>query len=341
MLKRFATLLTLLTALFLFNACDDAPQITKPIIDEILTDPIPVTQSRYTGGLQRIGTVKNFGINIKDPIAIEWNGKSLYMLADHGRDRNEAQYLFKVDPNTGSATFVNRGAINLGGTFHGGRNFTQVGYVSPKDMTWIPHTQEMIAICPVLDAIVSIDIETGLAGRITGKDDFCLRTEDGYRVLGAGNAISFDGLDFYMIGTTQYSVSDGRPFLAQLFQLSDNLRCAIPLTDNPPIQFDVSESNPYALCSDGEHLYMSGGGNQALYIMNRQTGVAYLIAHYHFTPMPEGFSKHPNGNILNMTDPEYPQGIVAQIQVTGLAFDGTDMFAVESFTNGLYKLEKR
>ena len=53
MLKRFATLLTLLTALFLFNACDDAPQITKPIIDEILTEPIPVTQSRYTGELQR------------------------------------------------------------------------------------------------------------------------------------------------------------------------------------------------------------------------------------------------------------------------------------------------
>ena len=154
MLKRFATLLTLLTALFLFNACDDAPQITKPIIDEILTEPKPVTQSRYTGGLQRIGTVKDFGGNINTPVAIEWNGKKLYMIA--GELHN--QYLYTVDRETGTAKVVNRNAKSLGGTF--------ILYeIEFKDMTWDPNTNQMLGVDHRgYGSIFPINLQTGFAG---------------------------------------------------------------------------------------------------------------------------------------------------------------------------------
>ena len=117
MLKRFATLLTLLTALFIFNACDDAPEITETIINEILTDPIPTPQSRYTGKLRRVGTVEKFGGNVESPDALEWNGESLYMLADRGRYTNKGQYLFKVDRVTGEAEIINAGGEGFGWFF--------------------------------------------------------------------------------------------------------------------------------------------------------------------------------------------------------------------------------
>ena len=191
MLKRFATLLTILLTAFtitIFSSCDGPESI---VLDEILREN-STYNSPYTGGLIRIGTVKAFGNHIDRPVAIEWNGQTLYMLADHGKNERRAKYLFRLDKNTGIAEFVNRSAVNLGGSFTSSRGFTQVLYVSPRSLTWMPapkngiegidypigYTGEMLAVCPVLDSVVTINIETGLAGRITFKKDFCLKTPE-------------------------------------------------------------------------------------------------------------------------------------------------------------------
>ena len=69
---------------------------------------------------RRVGNVQNFGSGVDDPVALEWNGTDLYMLADRGVYPNEGQYLFRVDKETGQATMVNPGARDLGGSFGGG-----------------------------------------------------------------------------------------------------------------------------------------------------------------------------------------------------------------------------
>ena len=152
-MKLRPNLLLLLITLFItsFLGCGDTPE--SIVLDQILRE-VSNFHSPYTGGLQPIGTVDNFGLNLEVPVAIEWNGKKLYMLAEHGKFESASQYLFTLDRHTGIAAFVNSGARNLGGSFHG-RSFTQVLHVEPRDMTWV--NSGMIAACPVLDSIVFLD----------------------------------------------------------------------------------------------------------------------------------------------------------------------------------------
>ena len=376
MLKRFATLLTLLTALFLFNACNDAPKITKPIIDEILTEPIPVTQSRYTGTLRRVGSVSDFGLNLDDPVAIEWNGRQLYMLADHGRYPNEAQYLFTLDRNTGVAAFVNPGAMDLGGSFRQGRNFTQVLHVSPSDMAWHSEGQGvMLAVCPVLDSIVSIDLETGFAGRITFAEDFCLRFPEGdsdfdrefgrYPVIGSGSALAWTGQGLYMWGISGRSnqlVERGYRSFGQLYKIAGNLQCATPI-GNPvfygqptegPLYPDEGEAHATSFCFDGKHLYMSGANTQSLYILDQLIGELYFVAKWIYAELPLGHAIHEKETGQDTFLTEMPSDHDGTLycyrnieentcfdfpDITGLAFDDVNMYAVCGFTDALYIVE--
>ena len=322
MLKRFATLLTLLTALFLFNACDDAPQITKTIIDEILTEPIPVTQSRYTGRLLPIGE-RNFGSNIEDPVAIEWNGQQLYMIA--GGLHN--QYLFTVDRQTGIATVVNRNAKSLGGTF-------MIYEIEFKDMTWDPNTNQMFAVdYRGNGAIHPINLQTGFAGRKVSRKAFGLYKPNGYPVIGSPIAIAYTEQNFHMWG---WNVS---PNFGALYEIP-NLNTATPIGERK-IYANGDETTAYSLCYDGEFLYMSGADTQSLYIIDPKTADLYFIAKWQYTQMPRGIRKYDETHYINMTDPEYPTGITGQIWITGITYDGTNMYAVDSFSDALYKLEKR
>ena len=336
-LNRLLTLLFAAALLIAMIGCDDPESV---ILDQILEN-VPSYQSPYTGGLQRIGTVKNFGLNLDSPVAIEWNGQHLYMLAD---SRN-GQYLFTVDRNTGIATFVNRGAMNLGGDFSQGRSFTQVLYVEPTDMTWIPfpdhyvkgvdyfdgYTGNMVASCPILDSIVFINIDTGTAGRLSRLRDFCLTTENGSPQYAGPRGLAFDGEELF----TGALLLDSPKNNAELLRVTGNYRCASPLNENP-LNFGVGEAAPYALCFDQQYLYMSGSDTRALYIIDRHIGTAHFVADWYFVEMPEGFRTHELGDILNIKE-----NMRGNIWITGLAHDGTDMFAIEAFTSGLYKLERQ
>lgn len=54
--------------------------------------------------------------------------------------------------------------------------------------------------------------------------------------------------------------------------------------------------------------------------------------------IPEGFQPHHFGGYQNIET-----GSVADWapMISGLAFDGQDMYAIEDFTDALYRLEKR
>ena len=348
MLKRFATLLMLLTALFLFNACDDA----EMIVDSIIEVPSVMMESSYTGRLHRVGTVEKFGVGVDSVQAIEWNGKSLYMLAVRGLGLNRGQYLFIVDRNTGVAEFVNPGAMNLGGDFRQGRGFTQVLYVQPWDMAWITPSEdsvegidypvgyigEMLAICPVIDSIVTIDIQTGFAGRINWEKGYCVLNAAQDTVLEPriidARAMTHDGMDLFMAGVTDASKDFHNR--VQFFRVSGNFRCATPLSDNPLPLSGGGELYSYALCFDDQNMYMADAYAKGLYMIDRETGEAIFVAEWSFVEMSEGYERHPLGDILNVK--ENARG---SIDITGLAFDGQTMFAVDSFTDALYKLEKR
>ena len=319
----------LLTALIIttFLGCGDTPEAI--VLDQIIQE-VSSFESPYTGGLQPVGTVDNFDLNLDDPTALEWNGKTLYMLADSGKFQNASQYLFTLDRHTGVAAFVNRSARDLGGSFHG-RNFTQVLHVEPRDMTWIPSANSMMAACPVLDSIVFLNLETGFASRMSWIRDFGLTNEDGSPQYAGPRGIAFDGQELF-IGALRLN-SDRKN--AELLRIGELYKYAKPLSENP-LTFSVGESTPRALCFDGQYLYMSAGDSYALYIIDRQTSIAHYVADWHFTTMPEGFTTHRLGDILNIE-----RNTRGNIQISGLAFDGTDMFGVDAFTNKLYKLERK
>ena len=337
-------LLILLITLFIasFLGCGDAPE--SIVLDQIIQE-VSSFESPYTGGLEPIGTVDNFGLHLDDPTALEWNGETLYMLADSGKFQNSSQYLFTLDRHTGVAAFVNRGARDLGGSFHG-RSFTQVLHVQPRDMTWVTppdhyvegidypigYTGELFASCPVLDSIVLIKTDTGMAARLSWLRDFGLTNEDGSPQYAGPRGIAFDGTDLF-IGALRLD-SDRND--AELLRIPIPLyKYAEPLSENA-LNFSVGEPSPRALCFDGQYLYMSAGYSSTLYMIDRQTNIAHYVADWHFTTMPEGFTIHSTGQILNIETNTY-----AVIQISGLAFDGTDMLAVDAFTNKLYKLERK
>ena len=229
MLKRFATLLTLLTAFTItsFLGCGDTPEAI--VLDQIIRE-VSSVHSPYTGGLQPVGTVDNFGLDLDDPVAIEWNGKTLYMLAEHGKFQNKSQYLFTLDRHTGIAKFVNHSARDLGGSFHG-RGFTQVLHVEPRDMTWIPSANSMMAACPVLDSIVFLNIETGFASRMSWLRDFGLTNEDGSPQYAGPRGIAFDGQELF-IGAVRLD-SDRKN--AELLRVNTgHYKYAKPLSEKPP-----------------------------------------------------------------------------------------------------------
>ena len=333
-------LITLLITCIL--GCGDTPE--SIVLDQIIRE-VTSYDSPYTGGLQPIGTVKNFGLKLEDPTAIEWNGETLYMLADSGKYENKSQYLFTLDRHTGVAEFVNRSARDLGGSFHG-RNFTQVLHVEPRDMTWVTppdhlieginyplgYTGDMFASCPVLDSIVHINIETGSAGRMSWERDFHLTNEDGSPQYAGPFGIAFDGQDIF-IGAV-FLDSDRKN--AELLRVNPNIPAyAKPLNENP-LTFGVGEYYPRALCFDQQHLYMSGSDTKTLYIIDRQTGIAHFVADWYFAPMPKGFKANHIGGIHDIEGKMH-----GNIWITGLAYDGTNMLAVDSFTNKLYRLERK
>ena len=343
-MKTRPKLLILLITLFIttFLGCGDTPEAI--VLDQIIRE-VSSFHSPYTGGLEPIGTVDNFGLNLEVPVAIEWNGKTLYMLAEHGKFRNAAQYLFTLDRHTGVATFVNSGARNLGGSFHG-RSFTQVLHVEPRDMTWVTppnhyvegkdypigYTGELFASCPVLDSIVLIKTDSGMAARLSWLKDFGLTNEDGSPQYAGPRGIAFDGTDLF-IGAVRLD-SDRND--AELLRIDlPFYKYAKPLSENP-LNFSVGEPSVRALCFDQQHLYMSGADTNALYIIDRQTSIAHYVTNWHFTTMPKGFTMHRTGYIFDIE-----RNAIGNIQITGLAFDGTDMLAVEAFTNKLYKLKKK
>ena len=336
---------------FLFG-CDDAQQMVSPVIDggavEVVETLFPSVDSRYTGVLYRVGTVENFGRRVEDPMALEWNGIDLYMLAEYGNYPNEGEYLFRVDRNTGAAGFVNTGARDLGGSFTQGRVFTQVKGVSPDDLAWrqgFGDSGEMFGVCFVVDAIVSIDVETGLAGRINDGFLECLDGDEG--VL-EGQALGYNGVDFFMSGTIQNL--SGEKFLG-LSRISGNLGCPVPIVEITSPQ--LGPVYPVAMCWDGDGMYVSEMHTQSLCILDLETGEVSLVGKWVYSELPLGYyiQDKNTGRESGLTEMpldhdgrnyhyvnraknvgfDFPD-------ITGIAFDGQDMYVVDYFTDALYRV---
>ena len=330
----------------LFFGCDDTQMVIDPVLSSLETGEFSQI-SEYNGLLHRVGSVEKFGLNVEDPVALEWDGVEFYMLAEQGRSK----YLFRVDRETSVASMVNRGASDFGGTFDQGRSFTKVFGVSPSDLAWRADTGEMLAVCPVIDSIVGMDIESGVAIRINREDDYCLLNEDGYPRIGSGVALGYDGITFYMAGITRFSNEDGREPLSELYRISGNLRCATRV--GSAIQFDVGEYSPTSMCFDGENMWMAGSVTKSLYVLDLETGRAIFVAEWRYAVLPLGHYIQDKNTGLDSGLVEMPLdhdgrnysyvNISENIgfdfpDITGIAFDGQDMYAVDSFTDALYRV---
>lgn len=331
MKRKLLLTISLITLTFIFLSCGDE---TNLILDNVLQNENITPKSDYTGRLIRIGNAEDFNISITTPIAIEWTGDTLYMIADYGRYPNHGIGLFELDRSTGVAT----GGGNLGG-FARGQNFTQVLNFSPNDMVWIPERKTMLAVCGVLDSILRINLETGRAERITFEKDFCLRTDDGYPVIGAGNGLGYDGINLYMTSVSRGwqppREGETEPWyrnVSEFYSIDSSYRCATFIGD--VVSIDLGKVQATSLCFDGQNMYMAGD-KSSFSIIDRNTGIVHFISEFYFDPMPTGYTTHKLG-VLHIE-----KNTVGLIDVTGLAYDGENMYAVDALTDALYMLEKQ
>lgn len=313
-MKRLSLFFTLIFSILTIGCGELDPHVLSTL-DQITQQP----QSPYTGRLIPVSNVKQFGIGAEDAVALEWGNGKLYMLADHGTGANHAQYLFTVDHNTGIAEFVNSSAMDLGGS----SNFTQVRHTEPTDMSWVPlpnnhigYPGYMIGICPIIDSIIVIDIETGHAKRINREKGYHIlnTTRDtalNQHIIHATAITHFTQKKFFMTGRTNKVHNNA------LFQIHEDFLYANTITENPPINFNINETVPYTLCYDDTNLYMTGADTQSFYIINQYTGEATFISNWYSTNTPK---KNQN------------------FQITGLTYNGHSMYAVCYSTDTLYKL---
>ena len=330
MLRRF---LFLILFVFCFLGCDDTAVI-KPLLEEA-----PSVVSRYTGELTRVGMLKNFGSNVGDAAALEWNGESLYMIAEMGASTSRGEYLFRLDKETGLATVVNGSAIDLGGSFRGGLSFTQVYGVDPWDMVWLPppdgYEGVMLATCPKLRQIVEIDLETGFAKRLTRNKGYCLLDESRTTVFEEevvlSRGIGFLNGQLYASGVKERNIAPN-PRIVEIFLVGYNFRCFLDLPQADGA--GIGPWAPLAMSSDGHQMYMAGEGPYGLYVLDLDTGKQTLVAEWYIPVLPDGYTRY---------DAYYYHHIesntMGRIDITGLAFDGEQMYAVDHWTNALYVLE--
>ena len=331
MLRRFLLLLFFVFCLF---GCDDA-SIVEPLLVEM-----PSVVSPFTGNLKRVGTLKKFGSNVGNAAALEWNGESLYMIAERGVSTSRGEYLFRLDKETGLATVVNGSAIDLGGSFRGGRSFTQVYGVDPWDMVWLPSPEGyegvMLAACPKIRQIVEINLETGFAERLTSRKGYCLldesRTSELEEEVVLARGLGFLDGKLYASGVKERNIAPN-PRIVEIFELGVNFRCLIDLPQGDGA--GIGPWAPLAMSSDGRQMYMAGEGPYGLYVLDLDTGKQTLVAEWYIPVLPDGYTRY---------DPYYYHHVesntMGRIDITGLAFDGEEMYAVDHWTNALYVLER-
>ena len=267
---------------FLFG-CDDAQQMVSPVIDGdtvgVVETPFPSVDSRYSAILHRVSDVERFGSGVYSPVALEWNGSDFYMLAEHGYHQSAGQYLFKVDRYSGVAEKVNPGARDLGGSFAQGRTFTQVFHVYPRDLAWSSLSSRMFAACFVIDKIVSIDIESGLADRITDeKISYCLEGDERVPQV---FAFAHDGIDFYASSKVDNFSSE-----IILSRVSSDFSCLIPIAE---IRSSEAERiRPISMCWDGKAMYLSENNMSSLYLLDLETGDLHVVGKWVYGVLPPG-----------------------------------------------------
>ena len=330
-----------------FIGCDEAEQMVAPVIESLddRASAERLVAGGYTGKLVRVGSIIKFGSGIHKPKALEWNGETLYMIASQGRFESERQFLCTVDRETGKASIVNPSAYNLGGSFGRGRGFTQVLGVRPNSMAWIPDQNAMVTLCPVLDTIVGIDLERGYATRGSWDEGFCIEGTD--ERVDAGFALGYDGKTLWMPVDRLYEF------------VEDTTRC-VKLSNMPDVFHDGPGTvYPQSMSWDGENMYLSGSfRTNALHILDLQTGIPMEVGKWRYAELPPGVvitDKNIYKDVSDLTQmPEdrvdgstygywnQTEGYVFDFpDVTGIAFDGQNMYAVCHFTDALYRLERR
>lgn len=357
------SLLMILFVVFALVGCDDAQQMAAPVLDSLearedFSDL--VSRSRYTSVLYRVGTLSHFGAGADDPGALEWNGTDLYMIAEHGSYPTEGEYLFRVDKETGQATKVNPGARDLGGSFGQGRGFvhTSVYGITVNDMAWDAEIG-MLAAGHAVNRIVQIDLDTGFASGDSSPLSFCIEgNERGITPASLG----YDHIDWYITGRTDLLLGH---YGYALYRLSGN--CALLVAELQSfgaerlpvngIYREPHQVSPVAMCWDGQQMFVSDQHTSALGVLDLETGRVYLVGRWSYAELPPNVvitDKNIYRHVSKLTQmPENHDGrefgywklgedIVFDFpNITGLAFDGQDLYAVDHSTDALYRVGKR
>lgn len=328
-----------LVGLCLFFGCDSAVTLTEPVLNALERG----SESRYTGVLHRVGSVELFRCGANDPIALEWNGTDLYMIAEFGYYPSEGEYLFRIDRETGIGEMVNAGARDLGGSFTQGRTFTQVKGVSVSDLAWSGVDSGLFGTW-LRNEIVVVDIDSGLAGRGAGKLSFCFEERDRNPVP---YAISHDGFGFYMLSGTRNS--DDKKIL-ELTEI--NGQCVSLVVEVWNLEFG-SDLRPIAMCWDGKGMYVSEMHTRSLCILDLETGILSPVDFWTYASIPPGHYIQDKHTAKDTGFTEMPLDHDGKNyfyvnrarnvgfdfpDITGIAFDGQDMYAVDYFTDALYRV---
>ena len=245
---------------------------------------------RTTGLATRVGSANDFGVGETIPEGLTAIGNQLYMLGG----RNDA--LYELDRTTGIARRV------------GSANNFGVGESSPRGLTAIGNQLYMLGNSN--DALYTLDRTTGIATRVGSATAFGVNETSPTGLEAIGNQL-------YMVGR----ITDN------LYRLNRNTGIATRV--GSATRFGVSESFPYGLAyielsttnlptdpgAGISSLYMIGDANEALFRLDKNTGIARRV-----------------GSALRFG--------VSEDQPTGLTAIGNQLYMVGSRNDALYTLDR-
>ena len=274
--------------------------------------------NRVTGSRTRIGSAENFGINEMRPTGLSWDGTNMYMTG------YDTESLSSIDRTTGIATEI--GSPNLFGAEE-----------DPRDLAWDGNNLYMLG--DSTNALYTVDRITGMANQVGNEDDFGIGQT-------SPQALAWDGTNMYMIGASPlslYTISRTTGIATLIATLSASIK---GLAWNGTTFYAADSSNLYTLNKVNGVLtriasIREEGGSNLTRISSLTWGGTNLYA---VEPNRDNLfiintSTARATNITN-NDPHYNWG-VAEHEVSGIVWDGINMYITGRSTDLLYRLVTR
>ena len=254
--------------------------------------------AKFTGAFERVGNATAFGQSATEPSSLAWDGTNLWMYDAQTND------LYTINRTTGVATKIGENILSAR-SGAGATNFFSGGLTSHNSkLTFITVSRILSRFPWTTITLYEINTTTGALTTITNIQNS--NRFDG-NLFSQFGALASDGNTLYVIARRQ---NDGNAFFLHSINTSNGSLTKIGTSGN----LGLDSASPGGMTWDGESLLYADASGDAIYEIDRTTGIATRIG-----------------------DPTIRFYGISESNPRGLAWDGTNLFMVGSNRDWLTK----